>query len=200
MKFDIAMAVVFAALAARTYKPRSRLRRLRYQDDEYEHDQYERERALAQQAAAYRPPPPVEPQDFTDGHLDELTRRMSAEDAETLNFFHALNKEGDDEPEPEEITDLRNASIYRGWRPTSDTASPTLTGTIVQEVPDEMTEAWGPRGPSASYDEWKAEGAECRPGELGWEEPDLLRDGVEVTMRKLALKHFGHMPELEQAN
>ena len=181
MRFDIFMAVVFAALAVRTYKPRTRRHRLREADNSYEREQ------PARYQPVYRAPPPVEPQEFTEEDQEALTRRMTADDAETLTLFRALNRarrESDEEDEPEEITDLRNASIRRGWRPTSETASPTLTGTVVQEVPDDLQETSEPSC------EWKAE-------DVDWAEPDLLRDGVDITIRKLALKYFSDVPALE---
>ena len=177
MSFNVLMAIVFTLLALATLKPRPRMRGLRYDDDYYEPDPYE-----GYQPPAYRAPPPVEPQAFTEDDMAALTRKMSAEDAETLSLFHRLNNEDEGEPEPEEITDLRNSVIRRGWRPQSDTAPPTLTGTIVEEVPDQET----PAESTAAWEEpW------YQPREQNWEEPDLLRDGVDVTMRKLALMCFG---------
>ena len=191
MKFSIFMAIVFAVAAIATYRPRSNPRRRRYRYYDYYGD-HEQEPA---RPLGYRAPPPVEPQEFTDEDSAALRRRMSAQDAETLALFEKLN--AGKEPDSAEITDLRNSVISRGWRPKSDTAAPTLTGTIVQEIPEEAPEPEisEPNPQVAGYSE-QPEWEEWKQMDWGGE-PDLLRDGLEITMRKLTLKYFSDVPALE---
>ena len=132
------------------------------------------------QYVAPPPPPPVEePTLYTEEDAGKLSRKLTDEDTETLRIFQEMNDPKRQEAEPTEITDLRDKVIANGHRPTTDTTAPSITGTIVENVPDDSQ-------PEPDTDEWV--------WNRDLDEPDLLRDGVEVTLQKLALKNYGYVP------
>jgi hypothetical protein len=96
-----------------------------------------------------------------------------------------------DMPEPDYITEMRDTSIRRGWRPQSDTQPPSIAGTIV--------------GAPAPVDPEPVTGEICRfvpdvadadvaPAvDTGWDANLTvdIDDPPEIAARKLALKYFG---------